>query len=199
MFSRNRDRQIEEEMYKLKFRQKMLTKMAITYKKNENAYYKKAKKVLIKGDERTAAIFARQSVQFADMALSTNKLACRIEVIESNIRLAIQSGNLSEQMFKTVGLLTVALEPSSTLTNLGTFDKAFEDIMTTSNGIADVLDAAAAPGAGAGDRERELLEMMNEEISVGDMSSMPMFSAVGTGVGHMTTTGVDKLYTNNNF
>lgn len=180
MFSSNRDRRIEEELYKLKYRQKALTKMAVGYKKQESAYYKKAKKSLVKGDERSAATYARQSVQFSDMALSTNNMACRIEIIESNIRRAIQTGRLSDQMITMTGLLTSALEPMSSVAKIGKIDRAFEDIMVSAAGIADALDASAAPVSGATDRERTLMNMMQEEIAVDDIASMPMFAAMGS-------------------
>lgn len=176
MFSVNRERQLDEELYKLKFQQKTLQKTALAYKKNEAAYYKKAKKALVKGDERTAGAYARQSVQFSDMALATTNMACRLEVTESKIKSAVQSGRINEQVIKTTCLLTAALSPVTTMSKLGAFDKAFEDIMVSSNGIADVLDAAAAPELGAGARESELLGMMQEEIALDDMSTMPMFS-----------------------
>lgn len=168
MFSGNRDRQLDEEMYKLKFRQKILLKMAAGYKKRESEYYKKAKQSLLKGDERTAATFARQSVQFSDMALKTNNMACNVEVIESRVREAVQNGKLSQQALQTVSLLTTQLAPVCTIKNMGALDKGFEDIMVTSGTISSILDGVAAPPIGYGERERTLLGMAQEEIALND-------------------------------
>lgn len=172
MFSGNRDRQIEEELYKLKFRHKTLVKMAAGYKKRESEYYKKAKKSLVKGDERTATTYARQSVQFSDMALKTNNMACSVEVIESRVREAVQTGKLNDQMIQTVRLLTAQLAPTTTMTNMATLDKGFEDIMVTTEAIGNVLDGVAAPAIGYSQREQALLGMAQEEIALDDMSSL---------------------------
>jgi hypothetical protein len=199
MFSVNRERQLDEELYKLKFQQKTLQKTALTYKKNEVAYYKKAKKALVKGDERTASTFARQSVQFSDMALATTNMACRLEVTESKLKTALQSGRINEQVIKTTCLLTAALMPVTTMSKLGAFDKAFEDIMVTSNGIADVLDAVAAPELGANDRENALLGMMQEEIAVDDMASLPLFSGASGSKTLASVISGNLIHTKNDF
>lgn len=181
MFSGNRERQIDEELYKLKFRHKTLVKMAAGYKKRESEYYKKAKKSLTKGDDRTAATYARQSVQFSDMALKTNNMACRVEVIESRVRDAVQTGKLSQQMMQTVSLLTSQLAPAYTMTNMGALDKGFEDIMVTTESIGAVLDGVAAPAMGYSEREQSLLGMAQEEIALDDMSSFSASLAMPSG------------------
>ena len=172
MFSGNRDRRIEEELYKLKFRHKTLVKMAAGYKKKESEYYKKAKNSLIKGDERTATTYARQSVQFADTALRINNVACSIEIIESRVREAVQTGKINDQMIETVRLLTTQLAPTYTITNMTALDKGFEDIMVTTGVVNNVLDGIAAPTTGCSQREQTLLGMAQEEVALDDMSSL---------------------------
>lgn len=172
MFSRNRETQIEEELYKLKYLQKSLFRNGNGYKKKELDYYKKAKRALGKGDERTATTYARQSIQYSDMALNSSAFACRVEIIESRARDSLQAGRLSDQMLTTVKLLTNYLDPVATLGKTGAFDKGFDDIVVSTNSIADAFDGAASPASGDDSRNAALLQMANEELGC-DMGIFP--------------------------
>ena len=160
MFSsrQSREHRIQEQLYQLKYLVKTLYKNANTYKKKQAEYAKKMKRAIKQGDERTAKVYAKQSVNYSDMALKSTQLACRVEVVESSARDAIQSGNVSSELVNVVQSISDHISPTSVLHDMGTFEKMFEDIMVSSNTMASVMGDSTVSDIADGGRENELME-----------------------------------------
>jgi hypothetical protein len=165
MFGVSTDTAIQNEIANLKYTCKTLMRNAQMQKKREAEYYKKAKRSMTTGDERTAATYIKQSVQFASLALRSTEMACNLEVVEAKINESIQSGSMNKSITNTLSLLISKLRPTNAINNMGNIDKSFEDIMTYSNAMTNVLDGVAAPNVGSNELESNLLAGLKEEVS----------------------------------
>ena len=144
-------------MIKIKFVINTLNKNSTKSKLKEKQFAKKAKKAIENNDENTARVYARQSVQHKQMALKLLNLACRMEIMETNIQLQIQTSTISNDMIKIIGDLGKFCNPNMTIGNINLFESLFDDLTIASNVVSSTLDSSTASDVGASAEEDELI------------------------------------------
>jgi hypothetical protein len=176
MFSRRSPEEIiQQQLVKVKFLINTLNKNSIKSKTKEKQFAKKAKKALAIGDENTAQVYVRQSVQHKHIALKLLKLACRMEIMEANIRTHVQTNQLSNDIVKVVGDLTRLCSPNMTLDNINMFEQLFDDVTIATNYTADTLDQTMAEGTSTTE-EKELMDWARDSNALEGTTSMPTMS-----------------------
>jgi division protein CdvB (Snf7/Vps24/ESCRT-III family) len=176
MFSRKSAQTlIQEQMIKIKFVINTLNKNSVRSKSKEKLFAKKSKKAISIGDESTARVYAQQSIQHRHMALKLLKLACRMEMFESNIQLQVQSNSITTDISKVVGSLTNFCSPNMTLNNINMFESAFDDMTIASNVVSDTMDTSLAPGVGATLEEDELIDWA-KDTNAHEHGNLPFMS-----------------------
>lgn len=180
MFGRSRESAIDEELFQLKFRSKTLLKSANNYKKQEKAYYNKAKNALKKGDDRTAGLYVKQSVQFQNASHKFSQLGLNLEIVETKVREAVQSGTVSDNIVNTLRLLNSHLRPRDALDKIARMDKAFEDIMVFTDSINNSMDETVAMNSSSNELESNILNDLKSEVSMDAQSDMMMLPSINS-------------------
>lgn len=176
MFGKSVEDQIDEQIYNLKYMAKSLFRTANQQKAQEKQFHKKAKTSLKNGDERTARAFLNQSRQFSNLALKSTNIACNLQIIEARIKESVQTGRISEDIMKTVSLLTSQLKPYAAIDMNGAMEKSFDDILVLTNSVANTMDGIASHTAGVDTETDNMLNGLKEEIAneaVSDLTSLP--------------------------
>jgi charged multivesicular body protein 1 len=182
MFWSNKDKQIEDKIYNLKFATKMLFRTAAGHKKKEKVYMTKAKNALKRNDERSATIYIQQSVQYTNLATSTTTLACNMEILGEKVSEAIQAGKMNEEVATAVSLLTHRIQPTQTSDSIGALDKALEDVAVCTNAIQGAISDGAAPPVSAHSDASALMDALKEEVATEssfEFMSLPTIGAAG--------------------
>lgn len=193
MFFRKSPQQlIQEQMIKIKFVINTLNKNSNKSKLKEKQFAKKSKKAIAIGDEQTARVYARQSIQHRDMALKLLKLACRMEMFESNIQLQVQTNNITTDIAKVVGDLTMFCNPNMTLNNINMFETTFDDITIATNVVDSTLDTSLAPSVGASRDEDELINWA-KDTNAHEASNLPIMNLPSV---EKLIGGTNKVHTN---
>jgi charged multivesicular body protein 1 len=173
----SREKQIDDQIYNMRFAAKSFFRTATSHKKKEKEYLDRARKSLRKDDERTAATYAKQSTQFANLAANSTNLACNIEVLSEKVNEALKSGRINGDVTKTVLLLTHQIQPALVMNQIGVMDKAFEDILVCTNAVSNAIDDTCAT---SGQDDVDLLNELKDEISNGEsldlIQSLPSLS-----------------------
>ena len=185
MFGPSREQLIDEHLFNIKCMVKDCNKAANRYKTSEGSYIKKAKKALKKGDERTAATYVQQSQQCSDLALKNVQLACNLEVVEARIKEALDAGKINTDISRAVQLLVYQLTPKYTLQSVSVMDKAFEDVSTCSNTIANAIGGVAAPAVGSGAAQAQLLADLKEEVAQEETLELSALPSLETRLGNL--------------
>lgn len=170
-FGKSPEQQMQEQLVKVKFLVNTLNKNSQKSKTKEKQFAKKAKKALSINDEATAKVYARQSIQHKNMALKLLKLACRMDILESQIKSHVETNKISTQVVNIINDLTKLCSPTMTLSNINEFEHLMDDATVATNYTADVLDGATVDGTSTKEEE-ELLEMARDDIDLQLKSSL---------------------------
>lgn len=165
MFRKNPSEQIHKTLFELRFKAKSLHKSADQSRRNEKKYAKKVKKAIAANDENTAKLYARQAVQHRDMALRIVSTACRLEMIESRTKLALESGDISENVRDMLKQVSYLVEPLRTMDKLEQVEGLFDDIEVATRAVEGALDNVVAPEVGAAPAENEILEWARDSLA----------------------------------
>lgn len=171
-FSKSPEEIIQNQLIKLKFLINTLNKNSAKSKLKEKQFAKKTKKALAIGDENTAQVYARQSIQHKHIALKLLKLACRMEIMESNIKTHVQTNQISNDITKVLGDLTRLCSPNMTLDNINQFEQLFDDMNIATNYTADTLDKSMSEGI-SNVEENELLNWAKDSNALEGTTTMP--------------------------
>jgi hypothetical protein len=164
-FSKSPQQQMQEQLVKVRFLINTLNKNSAKSKQKEKQFIKKAKKALANNDEGTASVYARQAIQHKSMALKLLKLACRMDIFETQVKTQIETNKMSRQLVSVIGDLTQLCGPDMTLNNINEFEKMMDDATVASNYAADVLDGSTADGASTAE-EKEMLGMLKDSLDL---------------------------------
>lgn len=181
MFSRKSPQTLmQEQLIKIKFVINTLTKNSNRSKSKEKQFVKKAKKAIDIGDENTARVYARQSIQHKQMALKLLNLACRMEMLESNIQLQVQTSNITTDMMKTINDLSTFCNPNMTMQNINMFESMFDDITIATNVVGNTLDTSLAPDIGSTKDEEELINWARD-TNAHEQGKLPLLKLPSVG------------------
>lgn len=183
------DQKIQEQLIRIKFLINTLNKNSAKSKLKEKQFMKKAKKAMELGDKPTAEVYVRQSVQHRHMALKLLKLACRVEIMESQTKTHVQTNQISTEVVNVISSLTEVCNPSMTLDNINAFEQLFDDATIATNYTVDTLDGAMADGVSTTE-ENELMSMIDDQISL-ESSVLPHIDGVPGGI--FPKVGMSKL------
>jgi charged multivesicular body protein 1 len=194
MFGRSKEELIDEQLYNLKYMSKSLTRTAKRYKDQEKTFYRKAKNALRQGDERTATTFARQSIQYSNLALKSTNLACNLEIVEARVKESVQMGRMNDDIMRTVALLTSHLQPLSSIDNIGIIDKSFEDVLVYTQTLNNMMDGVVASSENEPSRtdQTNLMSSLREEIANESSLEFMTLPSINTS---LLTNQQDKLTT----
>lgn len=174
MFSKKTpEQQMQEQLVRVKFLVNTLNKNSQKSKTKEKQFQKKAKKALAINDEDTAKVYARQAIQHRAMALKLLKLACRMDILESQVKTHVETNKISEHVINVLNDLTKLCSPNMTLGNINDFEALMDDATVVTNYTANVLDGATIDGYSQKD-EDALLEMTRDSLNLEMKSSLSL-------------------------
>lgn len=174
MFSRKSpEQQMQEQLVRVKFLVNTLNKNSQKSKAKEKQFQKKAKKALAINDEDTAKVYARQAIQHRAMALKLLKLACRMDILESQVKTHVETNKISEHVSNVLNDLTKLCSPNMTFGNINEFEALMDDATVVTNYTANVLDGATIDGYSQKD-EDALLELARDSLDMEMKSSLSL-------------------------
>lgn len=178
MFSRKTPEEIiQQQLVRVKFLINTLNKNSTKSKSKEKSFAKKAKKALANGDVKVAEVYARQSIQHKHISLKLLKLACRLEIMETNIRTHVQTNQVSNDIVRVIGDLTRLCNPTMTLDNINEFEEMMDNVTIATNYTANTLDQTMSEGTSTME-EKELLDWARDSNALEGTGTMPNASGL---------------------
>lgn len=162
---------MQEELFKIKFLCNVLKKNSVKSKAKEKQFLKKINKSVAVGDMDSAKIYAHQSVQHKALSQKFLSLACRMELLEANIQMQIQTNQMSVDTINVVGQLSMICNPTMTIENILQFEQVFDNMVVAANTVNDTVDGALTVNSTTAEEE----ELINcaVDLAAADQSRMP--------------------------
>ena len=171
-------RQLENQLFNIKFTAKQLRKQSTKAEKKEAAAKKTCAERLRRGDVESAKIYATNAIREKQNALNMLRLSSRLDAVASRVETGLQLRKLTPTMGRIVMGMEGALKAMDTeqlAAMMAKFEQQFEDMDVKTATMDTAMDSATASAA----PEEAITSLMQEVAAEASLDISEQLATAG--------------------